>query len=212
MPLQQAQIFFGRGGDVDLLEVDIQDPEKPEAIDRLLPKVRQAAVDGSIVSDWRDKNAAYWGALKVERFIIRLIMLLVVAMAALNIISALVMLVKNKERDIAILRTMGASRGSMMRIFMISGAAIGVCAVPVGVAAAVLFCRYIGPIQHAIEWVTRTPIFNPQVYQLSHLPALIDWPEVGFTCLYTMGMSVLVTLIPSWRATRIDPVEALRYE
>jgi lipoprotein-releasing system permease protein len=97
-------------------------------------------------------------------------------------------------------------------VFMISGAAIGVLAVPVGVAAATLFCTYIEQIQGLIEKVTRTQIFNAAVYQLPHLPARIDWKEVGFTCLYTMGMSVVVTLIPSWRASRIDPVEALRYE
>jgi lipoprotein-releasing system permease protein len=209
MPLDQAQLLLNRGTDVDRIEVMVQDPDN---LDRIIRAIREAAGPDSLVTDWRDADAAFWGALQVERTMVRILLLLLVLIAAMTIISGVVMLVKNKERDIAILRTMGASRGSMMRIFMISGAAIGVCAVPVGVAAAVLFCMNIEAIQHAIEWVTRSQIFNPQVYQLPHLPARIDWPEVGFTCLYTMGMSVLVTLIPSWRATRIDPVEALRYE
>ncbi|MEI7932411.1 MAG: lipoprotein-releasing ABC transporter permease subunit [Alphaproteobacteria bacterium] len=212
MPLEQAQIFFGRGQDIDLLEVDIQDPEKPEAVDRILPKIRAASVEGSIVSDWRDRNAAYWGALKVERFIIRFIMLLVVAMAALNIISALVMLVKNKERDIAVLRTIGAGRGAIMRIFLISGAMIGVTATPVGVLAGVLICKNLTAIQHGLEAVFQRVLWSPEVYFLSSVPVKLDWTEVTIVALWTFGISVLATIYPSWRASRTDPVEALRYE
>ncbi len=212
MPLEQAQAFFGRGNDVDLLEVDIANPESPEALDRILPRVKAASVEGSIVSDWRDKNAAYWGALKVERFIIRLIMLLVVAMAALNIISALVMLVKNKERDIAVLRTIGASKGAIMRIFLISGATIGVFATPIGVLAGVLICKNLTSIQHGLEAVFQRVLWSPEVYFLSSVPVKLDWSEVAIVAGWTFVISVLATIYPSWRASRTDPVEALRYE
>jgi lipoprotein-releasing system permease protein len=209
LPLQQAQVLLNRGTDVDRVEVMVRDPDN---LDKTIHDIRQAAGRDALVTDWRDADSAFWGALQVERTMVRILLLLLVLIAAMTIISGVVMLVKNKERDVAILRTMGASSGSMMRVFMISGAAIGVLAVPVGVAAATLFCTYIEQIQGLIEKVTRTQIFNAAVYQLPHLPARIDWKEVGFTCLYTMGMSVVVTLIPSWRASRIDPVEALRYE
>ncbi len=209
MPLAQAQAFFGRGGDVDIIEVMVADPDH---INRVVPLLRPAAGEGGVVSTWQDRNASYWEALQVERNMIRIIMMLIVAIAALNIISALVMLVKNKERDIAILRTIGASQGSIMRVFLISGAAIGVTAAPVGVVLGVLFCIYITPIQHFIEWVTGVLVFNPDVYFLTSMPAKLDWGEVWLVFAWTLSISILVTLYPSWRASRTDPVEALRYE
>jgi len=138
--------------------------------------------------------------------------MLIILIAALNIISALVMLVKNKERDIAILRTIGAGQGAIMRIFLLSGAALGVVAAPVGVALGVLFCIFIKPIQRAIEFLTSTQVFSPDIYFLSSLPAKLDWTEVALVFLWTLGCSLVVTLYPSWKASRIDPVEALRYE
>ena len=209
MPLEQAQLLFDRGTDVDTIEVMVKDPDN---LDPVVHAVRKAAGQNALVTDWRESDSAFWGALQVERNMVRILLMLLVMIAAMTIISGVVMLVKNKERDVAILRTMGASRGAMMRVFMISGAAIGVFAVPLGVGAAVLFCMNIEAIQKFIEWATHSQVFNPDVYLLPHLPARIDWKDVGFTCLYTMLLSVLVTLIPSWRATRIDPVEALRYE
>ena len=142
----------------------------------------------------------------------RLIFMFIVALAALNIISGLVMLVKNKGKDIAILRTMGAGQGSILRIFFMAGAFIGIAGTVAGLALGILFCVYIQPIQQLVEWVTGTSVFNADVYFLSHLPAKIDWFEVGVVTVWSFLMSFVATLLPAWRASRLDPVEALRYE
>jgi lipoprotein-releasing system permease protein len=209
MPLEQAQLFFGKGGDVDAIEIKV---ENPDLMDDYVPGLRAAAGRGAVVSDWRDTNAQFFGALQVERTMMRLIMMLIVLIAGLSIIASLVMLVKNKERDIAILRTMGAGQGAVMRIFLMSGTAIGLFATPVGIGMGVLFCKYIKPIQDFVEWVTGAQVFNSAVYFLPSLPAKIDWQEVVFVSVWTFGISILMTIYPSWRASRIDPVEALRYE
>jgi lipoprotein-releasing system permease protein len=142
----------------------------------------------------------------------RLILMLLVAIAAMNIISGLVMLVKNKGRDIAILRTMGAGQGSVLRIFFMAGASVGVLGTAAGLAIGVLFCLYIGPIQDFVEWATGQSVFSSDVYFLSHIPAKVDWKEVGIITFWALAMSFLATLPPAWRASRLDPVEALRYE
>jgi lipoprotein-releasing system permease protein len=209
MPLEQAQLFFGKGGDIDAIEMKV---ENPDLMDDYLPGLRKAAGRGAVVSDWRDTNAQFFGALQVERTMMRLIMMLIVLIAGLSIIASLVMLVKNKERDIAILRTMGAGQGAIMRIFLMSGTAIGLLATPVGIGLGVLFCIYIKPIQDFVEWVTGAQVFNAAVYFLPSLPAKIDWQEVMFVSIWTFSISILMTIYPSWRASRIDPVEALRYE
>ncbi len=134
------------------------------------------------------------------------------AVAALNIVSGLVMLVKNKGHDIAILRSIGASRGAILRIFFMSGAAIGVLGTIAGLLLGVLFCAYIKEIQAFVEWVTGSDVFNADVYFLSHIPAKIDWGEVALVSLCSLGLSFLFTLLPAWHASRLDPVEALRYE
>ena len=209
MPLQQAQLFFGRERAVDVIEVKIKDPDKAGQFRSL---VAQAAGPEAIVTDWRDKNQSFFNALQVERNVMRLILLLIVLVAALNIISGLWMLVKNKGRDIAILRSMGATQGSILRIFFMSGAAIGVLGTLAGFLVGVLFCTYIKEIQAFVQWVTGTDVFNADVYFLSHIPAKIDWVEVSGIMLSALAMSFLAVLFPAWRASRIDPVEALRYE
>lgn len=209
MPLTQAQLFFGRDGGIDFVEMKLTDPDKAAA---LKPDVARIAGPSAIVTDWTQKNASYWGALQVERNVMRLILMMLVAIAALNIISGLIMLVKNKGRDIAILRTMGAGQGSILRIFFMAGAAVGVLGTLAGLIIGVLFCLYIGPIQAAVEWVTGAQVFSSDVYFLSRVPAKVDWSEVSVIVAWSLGMAFVATLPPAWQASRLDPVEALRYE
>jgi lipoprotein-releasing system permease protein len=209
MPIEQAQILFQRGISVDRLEVRVQNP------DNTLPVVRalQARLDPSIqITDWRAANNELQGALEVERNVMRLILMMIVAIAALNIISGLVMLVKNKGRDIAILRTMGATRGSILRIFFMTGAAVGVLGTVVGVVLGVAFCVFIGPIQDFLSTVLGFDVFPGEVYALDALPAKVEWGEVALVAGWSLFMSFVATLPPSLRAARLDPVEALRYE
>ena len=209
MPLTQAQAFFGRGQAVDMIEIKIAAPDRaPE----FRAAIQRAAGPDAIVTTWQDKNQSFFNALQVERNVMRLILLLIVFVAALNIISGLWMLVKNKGRDIAILRSMGASQGAILRIFFMSGAAIGVLGTLAGFLLGALFCSYIKPIQAFVQWVSGADVFNADVYFLSHIPAKIDWVEVSGIMVAALAMSFLAVLFPAWRASRIDPVEALRYE
>ena len=209
MPLSQAQLFFGREDSADAIEVRVEDPDHAA---RMKGPISKAAGPAALVSDWTQRDASFWGALKVERSVMRLILMLLVAIAAMNIISGLVMLVKNKGRDIAILRTMGAGQGSILRIFFMAGASIGALGTVAGLAVGVVFCTYIDPIQSAVEYVTGQAVFSSDVYYLSRVPAKVDWLEVLVIASWALGMSFLATLPPAWRASRLDPVEALRYE
>jgi lipoprotein-releasing system permease protein len=209
MPLEQAQLFFGRDNSVDVIEIMLTDPDK---LDQIKPLIQQVIGPTGLVTDWRSKNQSFFNALEVERSTMRLILLLIVLIAAVNIVSGLVMLVKNKGRDIAILRTMGAGQGAILRIFVMAGAAIGVLGALSGLILGVLFCTFIGPIQKFVEWATGVNVFNADVYFLAHVPAKIDWAEVALIGTIALVMSFLATLLPAWWASRIDPVEALRYE
>jgi lipoprotein-releasing system permease protein len=209
MPLNQAQLFFGRDTGVDVIEIMLTDPDK---IDQIKPAIANAVGPNGLITDWRSKNQSFFNALQVERNTMRLILMMLVFIAAANIISGLVMLVKNKGRDIAILRTMGASRGAILRIFFMSGAAVGVFGTLAGFALGTLFCIYIAQIQAFVEFVTHTSVFNADVYFLAHIPAKLDWSEVLLITFAAIAMSFIATLPPAWRASRLDPVEALRYE
>ncbi|MGZ6019165.1 MAG: lipoprotein-releasing ABC transporter permease subunit [Phenylobacterium sp.] len=209
MPLEQAQLFFGREGSVDAIEVRLTDPDKAEG---LKAAINRAAGPTALVADWTQRDASYWGALKVERNVMRLILMMLVVIAAMNIISGLVMLVKNKGRDIAILRTIGAGQGAILRIFFMAGAAIGAAGTLAGLALGVLVSVYIDPIQSFVEWATGQQVFSSDVYFLSRLPAKVDWLEVTIIVGFSLAMSMVWTLPPAWRASRLDPVEALRYE
>jgi lipoprotein-releasing system permease protein len=209
MPLAQSQILFGRDAAWDVIELKVAEPDRVEAL--RIP-VQNAAGSTAIVTDWRDRMAAFWGALKVERVAMSIILGLVVAIAALNIISGIVMLVKNKTRDIAILRTVGASQSSMLRIFFLAGAMIGVAGTLTGLLLGLLFCLNIGAIQHFLEWVFQTQLFNADVYMLDAVPALVDPADVFWVTAWSFFMSCVAGLIPSWQAAKLDPVEALRYE
>lgn len=209
MPLEQAQLFFGREGRVDKIEVMLKSPDEATT---LRPALRQAAGPAVAVMDWTQQNRSFFQALQVERTMVRLIMMVVVLMAALNIISCVVMLVKSKGRDIGILRTMGASQGAILRIFIMAGVILGLAGSAVGLLLGVIFCANIEGAQQLVERVTGAQVFNADVYFLSHLPAKIEWAEVAIATGWSFVISVLATLWPAWRASRMDPVEALRYE
>lgn len=209
MPLAQAQLFFGREGIVDVVEIRVADADRAM---QMKPQIAELAGPSAIVTDWTQRNASFWNALKVERSVMRLILMLIVAIAAMNIISGLVMLVKNKGRDIAILRTMGAGRGAILRVFFMAGASVGALGTIVGLVLGVLFCLFIGPIQNFVEWVTGAEVFSSDIYYLAHIPAQVDWREVLIIVGWALGVSFVATLPPALRASRLDPVEALRYE
>lgn len=209
MPLEQAQLFFGKEGLWDVMEIKLAQPDR---VGDFIEPIRQAAGGPALISDWRDRLAAFAGALKVEKVAMSIILGLVVGIAALNIISGIVMLVKNKTRDIAILRTVGASRGSMLRVFFISGAAIGAAGTVTGLVLGLLFCLNIGAIQHFLEALLGVQLFNAEVYMLDAVPALVDPVDVFWVAVWSLFMSCVASLLPSWRAARMDPVEALRFE
>jgi lipoprotein-releasing system permease protein len=209
MPLTQAQLFFGRGDSVDTIQIMVDDPDRTEV---MRPAVQRAVGPDGVVTDWRDQEQAYFNALEVERTTMTLIMMLLVLIAAANIISCLVMLVKNKGRDIAVLRTLGAGQGAILRIFFLAGSMIGALGTAAGLTLGILFCANIQHIQAFVEWATGTQVFNAEIYFLSHIPAKIDWREVAFVTAFSLGASFLATIPPSLQAARLDPVEALRFE
>ena len=209
MPLSEAQRYFNRRDMVNVLEVVVDEPDR---VGDMRADILQAGGPTIYVSDWRQRNASLFSALQVERNVMFLILTLIVLVAALNIVSGLIMLVKDKSADIAILRTMGATKGSVMRVFFITGASIGVVGSLAGFILGVLVCTNIEYIRQFIAFVTNTDLFSPELYYLSRLPAEMDITEVIAVLVMALTLSVLATLYPSWRASRLDPVEALRYE
>ncbi|CAN5520107.1 lipoprotein-releasing ABC transporter permease subunit [soil metagenome] len=209
MPLAEAQAYFNRASDVTSIEVFTTNPDK---IDEFRKAVTEAAGRPVYLVDWRQRNATFFNALQVERNVMFLILTMIVLVAALNIVSGLIMLVKDKGSDIAILRTMGATQGSIMRIFLITGAAIGVVGTLTGLVVGLLVCTNIESIRQFISWLTSTELFSPELYFLSKLPAEIDIGETSAVVIMALTLSFLATLYPSWRAARLDPVDALRYE
>ena len=209
MPLPEAQAYFNRSGDVTAIEVYVGNPDR---IDRYRTAISDAAQRPIYMIDWRQRNATFFGALQVERNVMFLILTLIVLVAALNIVSGLIMLVKDKGADIAILRTMGATQGAIMRIFLITGAAIGVVGTVIGFIVGTLICTNVETIRQFLSWLTNTDLFPPELYFLSRLPAEMDVGETTAVVVMALALSFLATLYPSWRAARLDPVEALRYE
>ncbi|MEB3046968.1 lipoprotein-releasing ABC transporter permease subunit [Rhizobium mulingense] len=209
MPLEEAQLYFNAAGLVQSIELFV---DHPDDIDALRPKVEEAAGRQINLTDWRQRNQTFFSALQVERNVMFMILTLIVLVAALNIISGLIMLVKDKGSDIAILRTMGASAGAIMRIFFMTGAAIGIVGTIAGVLLGVLVCVNIESIRQFFSWISGTVIFNPQVYFLSQLPAEMDLSETISVVVMALSLSFIATIFPAWRASRLDPVQALRYE
>ncbi|MDX6805478.1 lipoprotein-releasing ABC transporter permease subunit [Terrihabitans rhizophilus] len=209
LPLAEAQAYFNRNNDVSAIEVFLDDPEHTE---RMRGPIQEATQRQVQMTDWRQRNVTFFSALEVERNVMFLILTLIVLVADLNIISSLIMLVKEKGQNIAILRTVGASRGTIMRIFMITGAAIGFIGTIVGVLLGLLVCAYVDEIRQAMSWLTSTELFSPELYFLSRLPAKVDVGETVSVVLMALALSLVASIYPAWRASRLDPVEALRYE
>jgi lipoprotein-releasing system permease protein len=209
MALPEAQAYFNRNETVDGIEVYTNNPDR---IDQFRQQVAEAAGRPIFMIDWRQRNRTFFGALQVERNVMFLILTLIVVVAALNIVSGLIMLVKDKGHDIAILRTMGATQGAVMRVFLITGSSIGVVGTFAGFILGLLICLYVDEIRQFLSWLTGSRIFPEELYFLSHLPASMDPAETVAVVVMALTLSFLATLYPSWRAARLDPVEALRYE
>jgi lipoprotein-releasing system permease protein len=209
MPLPESQAYFNRSGDVTAIEVYV---DKPDQIERYRKLVTEAAGRPIFVVDWRQRNSTFFNALQVERNVMFLILTIIVIVAAFNITSGLIMLVKDKGRDIGILRTQGVTQGAIMRVFMMTGASIGFVGTLVGFLLALVICVNIESIRRFLSWMTNTELFSPELYFLSKLPADLDAGETTAVVFMALSLSFLATLYPAWRAARLDPVEALRYE
>lgn len=209
MPFGEAQLYFNMEGRAQTIEVFVDDPD---GIDALRQPVEAAAQRQIFLSDWRQRNQTFFSALQVERNVMFMILTLIVLVAALNIISGLIMLVKDKGSDIAILRTMGATRGAILRIFLMTGAAIGVTGTIAGVLLGIVICLNVESIRQFFSWVSGVVLFNPELYFLSQLPAKMDPGETISVVLMALVLSFIATIFPAWRAAKLDPVEALRYE
>ena len=209
MPLGAAQGFFRSGDAVNALEVFTRNAD---SIADVADPVRQILPPTTFLFDWRQQNASFFNALQVERNVMFLILTLIILVAAFNIISSLIMLVKDKGRDIAVLRTMGATRGMILRIFFMTGAGIGVLGTAVGATLGIAFSTNIETIRQGLQGLTGTDLFSAEIYFLSKLPAVVDPFEVTLVIVMALFLSFAATIYPAWRAARIDPVEALRYE
>ncbi len=209
MPLPEAQDYFVMDEGVTQIEVMV---ERPDDIDGMKLALAAEAGEGMVINTWKQRNVTFFNALAVERNVMFLVLTMIILVAALNIVSGLIMLVKDKGRDIAILRTMGATRGAIQRVFFLTGAAIGVAGTLGGFLAGLLICLNTENIRQFISWVSGVDPFNPEVYYLAQLPAKMDPWQTFNIVLMSLGLSFAATLYPSWRAARLDPVEALRYE
>ncbi|MDF3062921.1 MAG: multidrug transporter substrate-binding protein [Microvirga sp.] len=208
MPLEEAQAYFNRENDVTVIEVFLDNADR---VDEARQAIEMAAERPVILTDWRQRNRTFFAALEVERNVMFIILTLIVLVAALNIVSGLIMLVKDKSADIAILRTMGATSGAIMRVFLITGASIGIVGTIAGFALGLVFAANIQSIQEFVSWMLNRQLWDPTLRFLSQIPSEIDPGEVVAVTGMAIVLSLLATLYPSFRAARLDPVQALRY-
>ena len=210
LPLQAAQTLFQQSGTASQIQVFVTDPDHDDAVKQAIINAFPGVALN--IQDWKQNNDSFLAAVTVERNVMFLILTLIIIVAAFNVISSLIMMVKDKAKDIAILRTMGAGSGAVMRIFLMAGASVGVLGTFIGFVLGVLFCQYINDIRLFIQHITGQKLFDPTIYYLESLPAQLDWREVTEVVVMSLVLSVLATLYPSWRAAKIDPVETLRSE
>ncbi len=210
MPLPAAQAFFQKPDAVTGIEIRLTDPQLVGAV---MPALAQALQGRQLLArDWLHANDTIIGVLQVQKDTMFIVLGMIVLVAAFNVISSLIMLVKDKRGDIAVLRTLGASSGAVLRIFVMCGAFVGVTGTLIGAIVGIVFCRNIVAIQHAVEDITGGQVFDSSVFQLTALPNTIDWGDVARVVALGLVLSLLATIYPSWRAARTDPVEALRHE
>jgi lipoprotein-releasing system permease protein len=209
LPLAAAQLFFQVPQAVSGLQVFVANPDRVQEVAARI----SAALDRPLrIVDWQQANASLFTAVEIERNVMFLILTLIILVAAFNIISSMIMMVKDKGRDIAILRTMGASRGMILRIFMLSGASIGIVGTALGLLLGIVVTRNLEAIRQFLQNVLHVDLFSAEIYFFTRIPARIDMNEVAAVVVMALALSFLATLYPSWRAARLDPVEALRYE
>ncbi len=210
IPLEAAQNLFQKPNAATQIQVYVTDPDNDGAIKQ---EIQDTLANIPInIQDWRQNNDSFLAAVTVEGNVMFLILTLIIIVAAFNVISSLIMMVKDKARDIAILRTMGATSGAILRIFLMCGASVGILGTLIGFVLGTIFCAYIENIRQFVQKLTGTPLFDPTVYYLEQLPAKLDWHQVTEVILMSFALSLLATIYPSWRAARIDPIEALRRE
>lgn len=209
MPLVAAQQFFDLADSITTIEIFTVDPQMTY---QLMQDIATQIPPDMFVYDWRESNGSFFNALQVERNVMFLILTLIIVVAAFNIISSMIMLVKDKGRDIAIMRTIGASRQSMLKIFVLTGGMIGVAGTAAGAVLGIVFAVNIESIRQFLQNLTGTELFSAEIYFLTKLPAEVNWNEVFSVIIMSLGLSLAATLYPAWRAARLDPVEALRYE
>ncbi len=209
MPLKEAQKFFGMKEAVSHLEVFAKDLSLAE---RAFDETFEAAGEEMTVYDWRHTNKAFFNAIEVERNVMFLILTLIIVVAAFNMISGLIMLVQDKGKDIAVLRTMGMTRGALQRVFLLAGLVVGAAGTLAGVGLGLAFSYNIDRIKDFLEGLSGKELFSAEIYFLSHLPAKVEPTEVFWVAVMSLVLAFLATLYPSWKASKTDPVEALRYE
>ncbi len=208
MPLNQAQLFFKNGDTVNAIEATVEQPKRVEKVREDLAK---AIGDGRYTVDWKQRNSSFFNALMVERNVMFVILTLIILVAAFNIISSMIMLINDKRASIAIMRTMGATQGTITRIFFMSGASVGVIGTVAGSLLGLVFCWNIETLRQWLQSLTGTELFSAEIYYLSKLPAEVEPVEVTLVIVMALVLSFLASIYPSWRASRTDPVEALRY-